>query len=320
MSKFPENEFEFKKDTIDQTYESSMNYFSKKDLSNEYSDQQYSFELLSDLYTGDVYKMLNGLGFGAIEASMELSNSLHLTLHGYYRYAYLALRNCLELIVLSTYFVKFQPSTDISDYKSIEDWWNNSRVNNKYLNWLNSEDSTPFFSKMLDVLIKKDYYQKYNNKFNLVKNVKTLYYELSDFIHIKGKNKSTEFFEGNFIFNYSRSNIFSEEKFNYYWELRKKVVRYSALIVLLEFPIGLKGFDLERKFGFNEPTGFVSEGQASLLRFLLNAEELLFFDTEIKNDPYIIAIEEFINSQPDITEKEVDKQIKEFRERFSSTS
>ncbi len=315
---FEKEEFLFKKESVNYTFEKSLNFFFKQSLKSEYRQQVHSLDLLSDIMLGsNAYSLISGLGFSINEASCELSNSLNLIFEGYYRYGYLALRNCLELVLISNYFLKLQPDNTLDNIENIKEWWEKDKLNRKYIQWLESINSTPYFSTMIKELNKLEYFELFDKNFKFLERLKILYGELSDIIHIKGKSKSSSVYEGKCAHNSTRNNIFIEERFLEYWNIRKRVVNCCIIITLLQFPIGLVGFNIEQKFGLNGPVGFLEYCDSEILRKAFSKEELAYIDEITKDDGWLIGAKEFVTSRPDITEDEYMQQWEEWEKAFN---
>lgn len=247
------------------------------------------------------FKQLETVGyFPATETEMELDHSIKHALIGSYKSAFADLRRALELTIISVYL-----TSEICDTK-------------KAVDWVMSKNDTPGFSKSLDKLIKIGRYKEFNDECNWKKNLQGFYWQLSDYSHNKGQLK------GYRELNKTRSFINSTslpsicfETLDTFCDFYIKTVEEIIVVLSLYNPMILVGVPLDEKFGINGPaSGYFYDGQAELVHSLIPDEYKNYFKELSENDIEILSVVEYFNSLPDLTEEDINEQIKAQNEFF----
>lgn len=248
-----------------------------------------------DCIKSDINDLMKVGFFPSSEAQMEFDHSLKHALIGSYKAAYSYLRRGLELTLTSVYLVS----------ESIE--------REKAIKWIRSEDNTPFFSTMVEKLIKDGRFKDLNNQHGWKDDIKELYWRICDFTHVKGQskgfrelNKTNMFYGGTSAQNISLPTL--KEFLNNFID----VIENTSTILALYNPIILVGVPLDIKFGLNPPmSGLLYEGQAEIVNRLTPAKYKDFFRLLKTEDGEIKGIIKWFESQPYITDEEIQKQIRE---------
>lgn len=237
-------------------------------------------ETLDNFWSGHVFPMT--------EAEYELECSIVFCKLGFYKHSIGALRNVLELGLLSVYW-------DIDNRSHVD-----------IQNWLRSMESTPFRKRVFNRLRTNANIKAFDDKQDIFEKTKVLYTRLSDFSHTKGFNYSSR------QLNKHHSNVssFNEASLVKWLGLMKDVVETVTIFHVLKYPLGLQCTPIEDKFGLNGPMGsFLEPCQVRRIKKIIS-EKLLGDLQEISdNDPDTIEAVKWVNSQPDISETEFRTQI-----------
>ena len=162
---------------------------------------------------------LENIGSGHVfpigESEYELECSIHLCKLGFYKHSIIALRNVLELGLLSVYW-------DIDG---------KSHIN--IPRWVSSNEPTPFQNKVIKALKKNKRIVEFDQKHSFFTQIKDLYDELSDFSHTKGVSfSSTELSRANF-------NTFNQASIEKWLGFIETVVAIVITLHILQYPVGL---------------------------------------------------------------------------------
>jgi len=237
--------------------------------------------------------------FPWIESSNELEKSLSLIMLSFYKNSYDSMRRALELIVVGAFFVLDNIEID------------------KARSWLKSTNNTPNFKRMIEKLIKHEPYASCQHKCEFSEYLLNLYYKFSDYIHVKGMEKSQRKIKSSTNrFNDVELLEFSEKPCKVSLDLFIETVQAISLICALTTPRLLVGFDLEKKFGLNPPlSGFFDYAQAERLHLLIPEQFRLVVDDLENNDDRVKGVVKWIESLPDITQEEFTRQCEDFKKR-----
>ena len=200
---------------------------------NKINEILWVYRAMTDILPQTLDNATSGHVFPISESQYELESSIQLCKLGFYKHAIVALRNTLELGLLSVFW-------DIDG---------NSHIN--IPEWLSSNERTPFLAEVIELLKKNQRIEDFDNEHNILTEMKTLYHELSDYSHTKGLSfSSRELSRANF-------NRFKEESIIRWLDFMERVVKIVITIHILQYPIGLQDIDLFGKFGLNPPLGGV---------------------------------------------------------------
>lgn len=235
--------------------------------------------------------------FPWIESAREIEKALSLIMLSLYKNSYDSLRRALELVVVGSFFI----------LESIE--------MEKARGWVKSSRNTPNFKRALEKLIKQDPYATCEQRCQLSEPILGLYYRLSDFIHVKGMEKSYRKLTPSVSrFNDVEALTFNEKSCKDSLDLLIETIENISIICALTIPRLLIGFDLERKFGLNPPlSGFFEHAQAERINLLIPDRFRPYIDDLKKNDEGIRSITKWFENLPDITDEEFTRQCEEFR-------
>ena len=245
--------------------------------------------------------------YPATETEMELDYSLKHALIGSYKAAFSDLRRALELCVTFVYL----SSEEVERKKAVD--------------WILSKDDTPGFSKSLGRLVMGGRFKSIDKSCDWKRNLQDLYWQLSDFSHNKGRLKGyRELNNTSFFMPGTSAPSIKYETLELFCDFFIRTVKEIVAIQALYNPVILVGVPIDEKFGLNGPvSGFLSVGQAKLVNRLLPSKYRTFFDDMIQSDEEIQSVVEYFDSLPDLTEDELEKQVKmqnDFLERVKKNS
>jgi hypothetical protein len=227
---------------INQEFSDKEKFF----IANKFSNGFISLLTSNSLHALDV-KMLS-----SIDAMEELNTSVNLSFMYLYKSSFDSLRRALEITVIGQYFELIKNNID-----SVFDWFN-------------SKSNTPMFSKMIKELIMDQNFKEIDSRFNWTKNISKHYWNLCDFSHTKGHDKS--------IISLNKKSIFkpeiNKEALQSFLTNYISTLEHIAIIYSIQNPILIIGLPIYEKFGNSGNHGFFSEDQAMNLRNLLPKEYL----------------------------------------------
>ena len=265
------------------------NYEQKNKL---YESVTFVDYIMSEAIKADLTQLSRVGFFPSNEAEIEFDYSLKHALVGSYKAAYGALRRALEMTVISVYLV-------------------NENVNqNEALEWLRSEKNTPFFSGMIQELTKEGRYKSINELYNWKDDIKSLYWKLSDFIHVKGMDKGYKRLNKINVFLGSTSlpNVSLITLEGFLNDFVNTVGQVVSVLTLYN-PIILVGLPLFEKFGFNTPfSGYLTSGQSAKVNAIIPLKYADFFSDVAANDEEVLGIVKDINNRSDLTTEEIEGQ------------
>lgn len=263
---------------------------SKNEISSKIEEIVWIFRYLEDLMPQTVEKFWSGHMFPLVEANTELESSIEFCKLGFYKHALIALRNVLELGLLSVYW-------DIDDKSQVD-----------IQNWLYSFESTPFRKKTVFPKLKTNQNIKnFDDKHKIFNDIDNLFGELSNFVHTKGRyHSSLDLGNANF-------NRFNEKSLLNWIEFMIKVVKFIVIIHVLKYPVALQYTPLDQKFGLNSPAGgFLEPSQSEAIKQFLDENILKTLQAISDSDDEAIGMAKWVNEQPDITEEGMKAQVEEF--------
>jgi hypothetical protein len=174
--------------------------------------------------------------------------------------------------------------------------------------WLQSEDGkqndTPYFNTIWKILIAHPNILKFQNTYDLKAEILNLGY-LHNYVHSKGAKYSNQI--GLFK---SNTQTFERTGFTNWLETAQKVVRVILILHLLKYPLAIIEYDFSRKFGIDIPTfGGLNSFHISRIKSVLGANLSEILLNIALEDNSVIDFIKQIESMPDITQAEIDKQI-----------
>lgn len=236
-------------------------------------------------------KLFSGHNFAYSESQYEVECSYQLIKLSFYKYAFIALRNALELGLLSVYWDKDDNSEVLIQ------------------GWHSSQEDTPFKRQIVTGLKTIDNINSFYKHFDLFSRIDKLYGDLSDFTHTKGFS-----FSGQNL-NHANFTRFNENAVLEWTNLLEQVVQVLLTVHILKYPVAIQNTPIQEKFGINGPFGgFLEVFQSEQIKDVLNPDELKIMQEISDNDEGAKSLAEWVNSHPDISEEDFKKQIEEFNE------
>ena len=272
-----------------QVLEATNGFFDRnKAFADKLSELLWAYRATIDLLPQTPENVISRHTFPLVESQYELECSIQLCKLGFYKHAIIALRNVLELGALSVYW-----DIDGKSHINIQEW-------------VYSNESTPFQSKVITTLKKHKRIAVFDNKHNIIEQIKSLFGELSDFSHTKGlKFSGVELGKSNI-------NTFNEESVQTWLQYTEKVVQIVIALHILQYPVGLQNIDLWSKFGINPPAGrFLEPHQADRIRKIFDEEVAEALQSISDADPEVRSLAQAINDMPDLTDEQVENQWEE---------
>jgi len=248
----------------------------------------WTFRSLLGLLPETLETFWSGHIFPIAEAEYELECSIVFCKLGFYKHAIGALRNVLELGLLSVYWdVDGQSHIDIQD-------------------WLRSMESTPFRKRVFARLRTNSNIREFDDRQDIFGKTKALYEKLSDFSHTKGFGFSSR------QLNKHQSNVnsFNETSLARWQELTEKVVEIVTIFHILKYPVGLQYIPIMQKFGLNGPVGgSIEPHEVERIKEIISKDMLRDLQEISNKDPDAIEAVKWVNNLPDLTESEFSEQI-----------
>ncbi|MDE2716338.1 MAG: hypothetical protein OXI33_04890 [Chloroflexota bacterium] len=237
------------------------------------------------------------------EAQHEMSVALDQALMGFQRASVDHQRRSLELILVGTWFVSRQ--TTEADARA----------------WMTARSKTPFFSRILKLLSKEDLFAELEAETNWVNDVQEFYWRLCDISHVRGAPHGFRTVQpSRFSWNGSTVPEYAEEALEKTLDSFIATVSYIVLLAALSNPVLLFGLPVEQKFGTNPPaTGVFEDWQCEHFRALIPKKHQKALVVLADTHDRVRGMRDFFSSRPDVTAEELEKQLKEFDERFPRT-
>jgi hypothetical protein len=252
------------------------------DVKAKIDNSMWAFYSLGQLIPETIENSGSGHYFPYSEAFYNLQSSLELAMCGLYLQAFLSLRSVLELSTMCVYY-----GIKDESYKEVKPW-------------IRSEVRTPKFLTMVEALLQRDYYNKFNKEFALKTELQNLYDELGGFVHVRGYRSSSS--------GLSRANYvtFQPKILEKFVKIQAQTVRLASILMLLKYPIGVIPLPVTEKFGFNGPVGgFLEQIDTDpILAVLENSEKEFLLDLA-KKDENVKKIIKYFDELPDISEDEL---------------
>ena len=211
---------------------------------------------------------------------------------GLYKQAMVSIRSGLELGLLSVY-------------------WNlNDDGHETVRAWLRSQEDTPRLNTIWKKLSRHPNFQAFATTYDLKTRLLDLGY-LHNYVHTKGHRFSNEI-------GLQKSNFqtFEEKGFNIWLDSFEEVIIVLAICHLVKYPLGVIRLDYGHKFGIDKPMfGGLDEFQVDRLEELIGKDIFDKIVAVAMSDPHVVSIIEWVNSLPNMTEEDVERQIIEFEKR-----
>ena len=237
--------------------------------------------------SGDEFKTIQPWHHIFFEADQDLDSAILLMMMGFYKDSFRSLRSFLELNIFALY-----------------NFVNEDKEN--FQKWLNGKDHTPGVGDMLQKLGEKSPgFKMLEEKLDWNKEVKSLYKELSGFMHTQGALHTHT--------SLRNSNVtsFSETGMQTGTELLLRTIRLTALGFVVNFTMSFQALPLFEKFAFSPPAGgFLDEGQVGSVKSI--------FPDDVSKKVSVIclanvdanSLADGVMSMPNQTEEEIIESLK----------
>ena len=226
-----------------------------------------------------------------MESQYELECSFQLARLAFYKHSFISLRNAFELGLLSVYWDRNDDSEIIIK------------------KWYESREDTPFKKQIIKGLNSINNIKEFCKCYDLIERIEKIYNNLSDFNHTKGHA-----FSANDL-NQANFTRFNEIALLDWIEQYEKVVQLLLTIHILKYPVAIQYTPMEQKFGINGLVGtFLDVEQSELIKSVLEPEELIILQQISDNDKNAKTLAAWVNSHPDISEEEYEKQLIDLEE------
>lgn len=193
--------------------------------------------------SGDEFTTIQPWHHIFFEADQDLDSAILLLMMGFYKDSFRSLRSFLELNIFALYnFVN-------EDKRYFQEW-------------LNGKAHTPGVGDMLQKLTERSVdFKTLNEELDWNKEIKSLYKELSGFIHTQGALHTHTSLRN------SNTTSFSETGMQTGAELLLRSIRLTAMGFAVNFPMSFQALPLFEKFAFSPPAGgFLDEGQVESVK------------------------------------------------------
>ena len=295
------------------------NKYTQKELFYKCTEfMQHSF---CDMMKADFSHTKKVDNFPIIESFCEMQYAISHALIGSYKASFADLRRSLEMSLTIPFFTK----ENLEKYKDDDnlgleeqlikfDTINEAEIK-KANDWVFGKSNTPFFGgEMLKELVKSGRYKEINEECSWKEKIEKLYYNISDYAHNKGYQRSYR--ELNDLSSFIGSIPFPKikiETLKSFCDLYIQTVQQNLVILTLYNPLVLVGLPLEQKFGFNEPaSGFFRPDQSELLWEILPNDYHGYFHRVRTTDNEVLDIENWIIDKPNVSEYEYVQQMEQF--------
>jgi hypothetical protein len=249
----------------------------------------WAYHEIGDVIPQYIPKLFSGHNFPYSESLYEIECSYQLMKLSFYKFAFIALKNALELGLLFVYWDKDDNSEVV-----IQDWHE-------------SQQDTPFKRQIVAGLKTIHNINLFCKHIDLFTRIDKLYGNLSDFNHTKGYS-----FSGHGL-NNANFTKFNNKAVIRWAELLEEVIQVLLTVHILKYPVALQETPIEAKFGINGPFGgFLDVHQSELVKEVLNPDELIIIQKISNNDEGAKSLFEWVNSHPDISQEDFKEQLDEF--------
>ena len=237
--------------------------------------------------SGDEFTTIQPWHHIFFEADQDLDSAILLLLMGFYKDSFRSLRSFLELNIFALYnFVN-----EDKEY---------------FQEWLNGKAQTPGVSDMLQKLSEKNTdFKVLDEKLYWNKEVKSLYKELSGFMHTQGALHTHTSLRN------SNTTSFSESGIRTGAELLLRAIRLTSMGFAVNFPMSFQALPLFEKFAFSPPAGgFLDEGQVESVKSIFSDEVSKKVSAICLANEDASSLADGVRSMPNQTEEEIFESLK----------
>lgn len=237
--------------------------------------------------SGDEFTTIQPWHHIFFEADQDLDSAILLLMMGFYKDSFRSLRSFLELNIFALYnFVN-------EDKRYFQEW-------------LNGKAHTPGVGDMLQKLTERSVdFKTLNEELDWNKEIKSLYKELSGFIHTQGALHTHTSLRN------SNTTSFSETGMQTGAELLLRSIRLTAMGFAVNFPMSFQALPLFEKFAFSPPAGgFLDEGQVESVKSIFLDEVSKKVSAICLANEDASSLADGVRSMPDQTEEEIFESLK----------
>lgn len=264
-----------------------------EEIRNELFELLCGYHSIGTLIPQTQENLWSGHFFPYKDSWEEMQISLNLCYSGFYKQAFVSLRICLELGLLSVYY-----NINNDGHIVVKDWFQSQD------SW---EANTPKTSKIWEILRSNHNIKKFDDKLKIRERFDCLAF-LHNYVHTKGYKYSNSLG----IFK-SNTQTFEEQIFLKWIFALKEIIIIVITLHLLKYPIGFIKYDWYSKFGIDIPCfGGLSEFQIYQFESILPKEFCRELEKISLNDKQTQALFNWIKEKPDLTDEEQENQIIEF--------
>jgi hypothetical protein len=237
--------------------------------------------------SGDEFKTIEPWHHVFFEADQDLDSAILLMMMGFYKDSFRSLRSFLELNIFALY-----------------NFVNEDKEN--FQKWLSGKDHTPGVGDMLQKLGEKSPgFKILDEKLDWNKEVKSLYKELSGFMHTQGALHTHTSLRN------SNMTSFSETGMQTGTELLLRAIRLTAMGFVVNFPMSFQALPLFEKFAFSPPAGgFLDEGQVESVKSIFPDEISKKVSAICLANEDANSLADGVRSIPDQTEQDIFESLK----------
>lgn len=260
-------------------------------MTSQLLELSWAFHSITNVVPHSYENWWSGHYFPITESIEEFEVSYLLCCQGFYKQSMVSLRAVLETGLLSVYY-----NLNDKGHETVQGWFQSEE---------GKKNDTPYSKKVWKKLETYPNIDKFQKTYDLKADIDNLN-SLHNYVHSKGVKYSN----GIGIVK-SNTQIFEKKAFVCWFEKAKEVVRVILILHLLKFPLGIIDYDFTRKFGIDIPTfGALNSFHIGRIKTVLGKEvydKLLVIALE---DQAVIKFINEIESMPDITQEEINEQIK----------
>lgn len=237
--------------------------------------------------TADDFKTIQPWHHIFFEADQDLDSAILLLMMGFYKDSFRSLRSFLELNIFALYCFVNEDNTSFQE-------------------WLKGKIHTPSVGDMLQKLNEKSVdFSTLNERLGWNKEVKSLYKELSGFMHTQGALHTHTSLRN------SNTTSFSESGIQAGTELLLRAVRLTAMGFAVNFPMSFQALPLFEKFAFSPPAGgFLDENQVESVKSIFPDAISKKIATICLANEDANSLADGVKSMPDQTEEEIFESLK----------
>jgi len=233
--------------------------------------------------------LFSGHLFPYVDSWEEMQASANFCFMGFYKQAFVSLRNALELGILCVYF-----NIDDQGHERIQNWLRSKESH---------EASTPRTEKIWKELLSNQNIRRFDEQRDMRGRFNDLSF-LSNFVHSKGIKYSNRvgLLKGNY-------QTFEENSLQKWIDALGRVVELLVLLYLSRFPIGTVRYDWSRKCGIDNPFPVLEPSDVDRIEELIDPRDIQALRTLAKEDSDTRELFDHIVDLPDMTSEDVEEQI-----------